>query len=161
MRRLEESLAYEDWREKREQILLEMKTKLERHLQVTRPQRESAHAKPVEKPRSSQSVQVRFRLRQDIVAKLESEAKKHSRSTHDEIGVRLQASIDSPDPWEQLTPLISALIEDAASHANPKATIAAYTKMEWEAERDFQEQILTELFPPRRLHVGRREAPKS
>jgi Arc-like DNA binding domain len=152
MRRLEDSLVFDDWREKRGRILEEMRRKLERHLKEARPQK-SPQANPAEKPHNSRSVQVRFRLRQDIVAKLENEAMERGRSTHDEIGIRLEESIDCPNPWEQLMPLISALIDDAASLRNPKTTIAAYTEMDWEAERDFQEQTMAELFPPRRIHV--------
>jgi Arc-like DNA binding domain len=163
MRRLEDSLAFDDWREKREDILREMRTALERHLDSGRQsdavaadggrEKPPAQAKPVEKPRGGLSVQVRFRLRQDIVDKVERKAKEHRRSTHDEIGVRLEASFGSPDPWEQLRPLISALIADAASHDNPAATKAAFTKIDAEAERDVQEQIMTMLFPPRRIHL--------
>jgi hypothetical protein len=148
MHRLEGSLAFDDWRTKRYEILEEMKRKLGRHLKET-----PAPPKPIDKPRRPQSVQVRFRLRGEILTKLEHQAKDHHRSTHDEIGIRLQTSFETPDPWEQLKPLISALIDDAASHGSPKATIAAYAKMDWEAERDLQEQVMTELFPPRRIHL--------
>jgi hypothetical protein len=149
--RLEDSLAFDDWRGKRYEILEEMKRKLGCRLRETPSPKVSA--KPTDKPRRSQSVQVRFRLREEILTKLEHQAKDHRRSTHDEIGIRLQASFSSHDPWEQLRPLISALIDDAASHDNPAATIAAYTEMDWEAERDSQEQVMTELFPPRRIQV--------
>jgi Arc-like DNA binding domain len=37
-------------------------------------------------------IQVKFRLRQDILRKLEREAKRHDRSTNDEIGRRLEES---------------------------------------------------------------------
>jgi hypothetical protein len=149
-RRLEDSLAFDDWREKREQILLEMRGKLARHLKEIPPQRESVQSNPMDKTRGGQSVQVRFRLRQEIMNRLESEAKEHSRSVHDEIGIRLHFGY--PDSWEQLGPLLSALIDDAKSHDNPTATIAAYMKLDAEAERDFQEQMMTELFRPRRIH---------
>jgi hypothetical protein len=154
--RLEGSLAFDDWREKRENILMEMRSALERLLASGRQSYAAAADGGKETPpkkESGRSVQVRFRLRQDIVDKVKSKAKEHRRSTHDEIGVRLEASFGSADPWKQLRPLISALINDAASHDNPVETLAAYAEMDWEAERDLQEQVMTELFPPRRIHV--------
>jgi len=143
MRRLEDSLTFDDWREKREQLLLEMRAKLARHLKEP-----WAHeAPPVEKAKAHRLAQARYRLRQDILNKIEHEAKRRNRSTHDEIGIRLDASFSRGDWWDQLMPLISALINDAKSHSNPAATIAAYKKMETEAERDIQDENMSENFP--------------
>ena len=38
-------------------------------------------------------IQVKFRLRQDILRKLEREAKRHDRSTNDEIARRLEENV--------------------------------------------------------------------
>jgi hypothetical protein len=146
--RLEDSVAFDVWREKREKILEKMRRKLERQLKQTPSRKEPEQVKP----RGSRSVQVQFRLREEILTELEHQAKYHGHSTHDEIGIRLEWSFDAQDPWEELLPLISALIDDVASLDKPEKTIAAFAKMDWEAERDLQEQM-RELFRPRRIHV--------
>jgi Arc-like DNA binding domain len=55
-------------------------------------------------------VQVKFRLRQDILRKLAREAKRHGRSVNNEIGHRLEHSFDTGEDWrEDRLLLITAL----------------------------------------------------
>jgi hypothetical protein len=91
-------------------------------------------------------IQVKFRIRQDVLHKLEREAKRHDRSTNDEIGRRLEESLSYGDWREEREQLILAMRTDLTSHPNPAATKAAIAKMEEGAERDFQEQIMPQLF---------------
>jgi hypothetical protein len=143
MRRIEDSLIHDDWCEKREELLLAMRTTLGDQLEELRidPTTEEV----IEKPRGSRLIQARFRLRQDTLDKLEREAKRNVRSTNDEIGSRLQESFNYGDWWKELMALISALITDVASHDNPVATKAAYANMVKAADRDIWHGIKAEL----------------
>jgi len=146
--RLEESFSYADWHEQREQLLLLMRTKL--GVQIEGPRRHATHEELVEKPRRKRFIQARFRLRQEVIRKVEREAARHNHSTNDAIGKRLQESFSYGDWWEQLMVLMSALIEDVASHPKPAATTAAYAKMEMDAEKDLQDEIWADLFPAKK-----------
>jgi hypothetical protein len=149
VRRIENSLTYDDWREKREDLLVFMRDKLGDHLdvlQIDHPTTEEV----VEKPRGTRLIQARFRLRDDILEKLEREAKRHIRSTNDEIGSRLQESFNYGDWWQdwwrELMMLINALIIDVASHESPMVeTKAAYAKLVKAADRDIWHEIKAEL----------------
>jgi hypothetical protein len=141
--RLENSLAHEDWREIREQLLLAMRTNLGR--QLSELPDESTQEDEVGKPRNSRLIQARFRLRQEIIKRLEREAKRNARSTNDEIGIRLQESFSQGDSWKELMSLLSALIADVGSHPDPVQTKAAYIRMEKRAERAIHDEIMGEL----------------
>jgi hypothetical protein len=102
-------------------------------------------------------IQVKFRLRQDILRKLERDAKRGDRSTNDEVGRRLEESYRFEEERQRLIAecerltercermaeerqmFISAMINDLGSHPNPKASKAAFEVMEESTERDFQD----------------------
>jgi hypothetical protein len=92
-------------------------------------------------------IQVKFRLREDILRKLEREAKRHDRSTNDEIARRLEESFRYGDWQEERQRLVTAMMADLGSHPDPAATKAALAKTEESAERDFQKDVMEELFP--------------
>jgi hypothetical protein len=90
-------------------------------------------------------VQVKFRLRQDILRKLEREAKRHDRSTNDEIARRLERSFDYDDWREERLILITALKSHPA--LTPQET-AAVERHETADEKDFQEHDLPDIMIP-------------
>jgi Arc-like DNA binding domain len=91
-------------------------------------------------------IQVKFRIRQDVLRKLEREAKRHDRSTNDEIGRRLEESLSYGDWQEQRERLFLAMMKDLETHDNPAATKAAVAKMTGSAERYIQDQT-QDIFP--------------
>jgi phage host-nuclease inhibitor protein Gam len=91
-------------------------------------------------------VQVKFRLRQDILRKLEREAKRHDRSTNDEIARRLEESFRYGDWQEERQRLVTAMMDDLGSHPDPASTKAALAMMEESAERDLQADSMEEMF---------------
>jgi hypothetical protein len=95
-------------------------------------------------------MQVKFRLRQDILRKLEREAKRHDRSTNDEIARRLEESFTYGDWREEREQLLLAIRTDLATHPNPSATRGAFTKLENSAEEELQVEVMEELFPSRK-----------
>jgi hypothetical protein len=60
-------------------------------------------------------VQVRFRLRQDILRNLEREAKRHDRSTNDEIARRLERSLEEDQAARNTARVEEAVLEQMAS----------------------------------------------
>jgi hypothetical protein len=68
-------------------------------------------------------VQVRFRLRQDILRNLEREAKRHDRSTNDEIARRLEQSLEEDQAARNRAGVEEALLGHVASI--PKEQIGA------------------------------------
>ena len=92
-------------------------------------------------------IQVKFRFRKDLLARVEREAKRHDRSTNDEIARLVEEGLECGDWREDRERLIAAMITDLRSHPNPAATKAAFDKMEEAAERDHQKRMMEELFP--------------
>jgi hypothetical protein len=142
MRRLEESLTFDDWHEKREELLVVMRTKLERHLRDPAPVQEET----AKKPGGKRLIQARYRLRQDILRKLEREGKKHGRSMNDEIGSRLEESFNYGDWRTQQEKLFTAMVIDLNTHPNPEATKAAFAEIDISSERDIQANIMEYVF---------------
>jgi hypothetical protein len=67
-------------------------------------------------------IQVKFRIRQNVLRKLERAAKRDGRSVNDEIGRRLEESFEL-DGWrEERRNLIAAVTDDLLTHPNPVLT---------------------------------------
>jgi Arc-like DNA binding domain len=90
-------------------------------------------------------VQVKFRLRQDILRKLEREAKRHDRSTNDEIARRLERSFDYDDWREERLILITALKSHPALTPQERAAVERHETAD---EKDFQEHDLPDIMIP-------------
>jgi hypothetical protein len=103
-------------------------------------------------------IQVKFRIRQDVLRRLEREAKREDRSVNDEIGRRLEESfryeeerqslIEERDKMrEERQQLVTAIFWDLRTHPDPANTKAAIAKMEESAEGDLQKEVMSEEFP--------------
>jgi TraY domain len=92
-------------------------------------------------------IQVKFRLRQETLRKLEREAKRNDRSTNDEITLRLEESFRYGDWREQRERLVTAMMSDLRTNPDPAATKAVIAEIDESAEREFQAEIMEELFP--------------
>jgi hypothetical protein len=92
-------------------------------------------------------VQLTLRLREDLRRSIERTAKRDGRSLNEEIVRRIEESFSYGDWREAREKLVAAMTADLASHPNPAATKIAIAKMEEGAERDFQKNVMTELFP--------------
>jgi hypothetical protein len=93
-------------------------------------------------------IQVKFQFRKDLLARIEREAKRHHRSTDDEIARLVEEGFECGDWREDRQRLMAAMITDLRSHPNPAATKAAFEKMEEAAERDHQQRMMGQLFQP-------------
>jgi hypothetical protein len=91
-------------------------------------------------------IQVKFRFRKDLLARVQREAKRHHRSTDDEIARLIEEGLECGDWREDRQRLIAAMITDLRSHPNPAATKAAFQKMEQATERDHQQRMMEKLF---------------
>jgi TraY domain len=117
-------------------------------------------------------IQTKFRLRQDLLRKLEREAKRHDRSTTNEVAQRLEDSFryekergqmaeerqrmaeerqrlagERERMAEERQALFMAMLGDLRSHPDPAATKAALATMEESAERYVQAEVMEEIFP--------------
>jgi hypothetical protein len=108
-------------------------------------------------------LQVKFRLRQDVLRNLEREAKRHDRSVNDEIGRRLEESFRYEEERQRLIEerekmveerqlLVTAIMDDLRTHHDPANTKAAIARMEESGERDFQKEFMDEEFPAKGGH---------
>ena len=75
-------------------------------------------------------IQVKLQLRQDILRKLERDAKRRNISTTDEIARRIDESFKYRDWRDERERLIAAAFADLRPYPNPAATKAAIGKME-------------------------------
>jgi hypothetical protein len=116
------------------------------------------------------TVQRRFRLKKELLGRLEREAKRRDHSLSDEVGRRLEDSFrleterqemaeerqrmaeegqklagDREEFAEQRQALVSALMHDVRSHHDPKATKAVLERMEESAERYTQSDVMSSL----------------
>jgi hypothetical protein len=107
-------------------------------------------------------VQTRFRLRKDLLHKLEREAKRGDRAVNDEVARRLEASFGDEEEIQRLRKecerltweyermaeerqrLVAASFRDLASHPYPIETITALQALEESAERHIQKEIFTD-----------------
>ena len=87
-------------------------------------------------------IQVKLQLRQDILRKLERDAKRRNISTTDEIARRIDESFKYRDWRDERERLIAAAFADLRSHPNPAATKAAIGKIEESSERDIQNELM-------------------
>jgi TraY domain len=90
--------------------------------------------------------QVRFRLRQDLLRKLERDAKRADRSLNDEVILRLEDSYDRDD-WRATRENWFSAIKTVFDRHPEMATAfaSAYAKLENEVEGDFQSKAMREL----------------
>jgi hypothetical protein len=104
-------------------------------------------------------VQMRFRLRKELIGRLEREAKRNDRSLNDEVEQRLEESFhfkkerqrlaeEREELAEQRERLFAALMYDVRSHPDPKATRAALEPIE-ESKEQYMHEFVDDLFPPK------------
>jgi hypothetical protein len=87
-------------------------------------------------------VQVKFRLRQDVLRKLEREAQRNDRSVNDEIGRRLEQSFADRDVLSRLEDTLNARLEVLAGAEHvAQGNIAA------EARRQGWRKVYTSIGP--------------
>jgi hypothetical protein len=87
-------------------------------------------------------IQVKLQLRQDILRKLERDAKRRNISTTDEIARRIDESFKYGDWRDERERLIAAAFADLRPYPNPAATKAAIGKIEESSERDIQNELM-------------------
>jgi hypothetical protein len=92
-------------------------------------------------------VQLTLRLKEDLRRDIERAAKREARSLNEEIVRRIEESFSYGDWREERERLVAAMITDLKFHPNPVNTKSAIAQMEEGAERDFQKNIIPELFP--------------
>ena len=101
--------------------------------------------------------QVRYRLKKELVRKLEAAAKRNKQSVNEEVAARLLDSFEhNYAEWrkekemmiEEREALITAMMTDLRSHPNPTATKAALGKMEESAERHLVQNEIPDLVRP-------------
>jgi hypothetical protein len=91
-------------------------------------------------------IQVKFRLRQDILRKLEREAKRQDRSTNDEIARRLERSFDYDD-WREERLILLTILKSHHPAMTPQEK-AEVERLETADEKDFQEQEFADIMTP-------------
>ena len=103
-------------------------------------------------------IQVKLQLRQDILRKLERDAKRRNISTTDEIARRIEESFKYGDWRDERERLIAAAFADLRPYPNPAATKAAIGKIEESSERDIQKELM-DLFRAKPLDQGESAKP--
>jgi hypothetical protein len=106
--------------------------------------------------------QVKFRLRNDVLRKLERDAKRDDRSVNDEIGRRLEASYRDEEEIRRLTRecerlvkqcdemaaerqmIVTAMASSMRSHPHPVETLAALEALDDNVERRLQAETFTD-----------------
>ncbi len=91
-------------------------------------------------------IQVKFRLRRDVLRKLERAAKANDRSTNDEIGRRLEDSFEYGNWREQRERLLLAITGALEQHPEAAATAkSAMDELQDDADRDAGRDVMKDL----------------
>jgi hypothetical protein len=107
-------------------------------------------------------VQTRFRLRKDLLHKLEREAERHDRAVNDEVARRLEASFGYEEDIQKLSKecerlirecdqmaaerhmIVTAMARDGRTHPHPVETLAALEALDNSVERRLQAETFTD-----------------
>jgi hypothetical protein len=99
-------------------------------------------------------VQKRFRLRKELLGRLEREAKRNDRSLNDEVEHILEGNFIKNDAWqdmlqgfEERNRQMMAMMDDLRSRLDPKAIRAALEPIKESAEQHPQNEVMKDSPP--------------